>query len=290
MRFLLAFLFFLLNWAGFTQTLEVGKLYSLKEGMSADEIMKIVYHNKYSLFCKDITFKGEVIYVDSPTLIRKRKYIKHRIILGKNGFSYKELTAITYPTEVKGLAILVWSYISPYKDQQVWLWLPTLKKVRKISASQDDDAFMGSDFTVEEVSTRRFEDEAYRLIGEKRFSGYKFKYKDEILFEGRDCFVIEARPKKAHWYYDKRIVWVDKKTGGHIYEEYFDKRGRLFKKIFRKWELIKVGDKLYPTQTVLEVEDLRIHHRTVILMEDIKYDQGLGESLFTVKTLMRSKW
>ena len=189
----------------FSQDLEYHKLYSLTDNMTADQIMKIMYHNKYSLFAKDITFKGEVIYVDSPTFQRKRKYKKSRIILGKDGFSYKELTVITYPTEVKGLAVLVWSYISPQKDQQVWLWLPSLKKVRKISASQDDDSFMGSDFTVEEVSTRRFEDENYRLIGEKVFSGYEFEYMKKTIFKGRRCYVIEAKPKKKNWYYAKRI-------------------------------------------------------------------------------------
>ena len=270
--------------------LEYHKLYSLKEGMSANDIMKIVYHNKYSLFCKDITLKGQVIYVDSPTFVRKRKYTKHRMILGQDGIAYKEMTTLTYPTEVKGLTVLVWSYISPEKEQDVWLWVPSLKKVRKISASQNDDAFMGSDFTVEEVSTRKFEDENYKLIGEKPFAGYGSKYTGKDLFKGRDCFVIEAVPKRKNWYYAKRIIWVDKKTGGNIYEQYYDRKGRLFKTIFRKWELLPLGDKKYPTQTTLEVTNLRSRHSTVILMDDIKYDQNLSPSLFTVKTLMRSRW
>ncbi len=287
--FLVICLFFLIL-PSEVKSLEYHKLYNLKEGMSADEIMKIVYHNKYSLFCKDITLKGEVIYIDSPTFIRKRRYIKYRMILGKDDIAYKEITTLTYPTEVKGLTVLVWSYESPQKKQDVWVWVPSLKKVRKISASQNDDAFMGSDFTVEEVSTRKFEDETYRLIGEKHFAGYKSKYTGEDFFKGRSCFVIEAVPKKKNWYYAKRIIWVDKKTGGNIYEEYYDRRGRLFKTIFRKWEFLNVGDKKYPTQIMLEVTNLRTKHSTVILMDDIKYDQNLSPSLFTIKTLMRSRW
>ncbi|MCD6093606.1 MAG: outer membrane lipoprotein-sorting protein [Candidatus Omnitrophica bacterium] len=287
--FLIICLFFLIL-PSEVESLEYHRLYNLKEGMNADEIMKTVYHNKYSLFCKDITLKGKVIYIDSPNFFRKRKYIKYRMISGKDGIAYKEITTFTYPTEVKGLSLLVWSYESPQKKQDVWLWVPSLKKVRKISPSQNDDAFMGSDFTVEEVSTRKFEDETYRLIGEKSFAGYKSKYTGKDFFKGRSCFVIEAVPKKKNWYYAKRIIWVDKETGGNIYEEYYDRKGRLFKTIFRKWELLDAGDKKYPTQTTLEVTNLISKHSTVILMDNIRYDQNLSSGLFTVKTLMRSRW
>jgi len=79
----------------------------------------------------------------------------HSFKADQEGISYKDLVVMTYPTQVKGLAVLTWTYQDPEKDQNVWLWIPSLKKVRKISASEDDDAFMGSDFTVEEVSTQR---------------------------------------------------------------------------------------------------------------------------------------
>jgi hypothetical protein len=259
--------------------------------MTAEEIMRIKYHNKYSLFAHDYQQVGEVLYIDPSGFIRKRIWKRQRIIkAGKDGISYKDLVVITYPTEVKGLAVLTWTYQDPKKDQEVWLWIPSLKKVRKISASEDDDAFMGSDFTVEEVSTRRFEDESYKLIGEKKFKGYKFEHTGEVKFSGRDCFVIEAKPLKPHWYYAKRIVWIDKETGGNIFEEYYDKKGNLFKTIFREWVWTDLGDKKYPTQVSLECKDLRTGHRTVILMKDTKYDQGISEFDFTTKALMRSRW
>jgi Protein of unknown function (DUF1329). len=59
----------------------------------------------------------------------------------------------------------------------------------------------------------------------------------------RPCYVIECIPKKPHWYYAKRIVWVDKELGGVIFEEYYDKNGKLFKTLFREWQWIPVGDK-----------------------------------------------
>ncbi|HEC68862.1 MAG TPA: outer membrane lipoprotein-sorting protein [Candidatus Omnitrophica bacterium] len=281
----------LLNLGVFAEKLEYHKVYTPQEGMSAEEIMKIMYHNKYSLFARDYQQTGEVLYVDPSGFTRKRVWKRQRIVkAGQEGISYKDLVVMTYPTELKGLAVLTWTYEDPQKDQNVWLWIPSLKKVRKISASEDDDAFMGSDFTVEEVSTRRFEDESYKLIGSKNFPGYKFEHTGEVKFKDKPCFVVECTPLKPHWYYSKRIVWIDKDTGGNIFEEYYDKNGKLFKTLFREWVWTDLGDKKYPSQISLECKDLRTNHRTVILMEDTKYDQDLSEYDFTVKALMRSRW
>ena len=152
--------------------------------MSADEIMQIMYHNKYSLFAKDYYSTNRILYVDASGFTRTKEAFRKRLIKGGDeGISYKDLVVVTYPTETKGLAILTWTYEDPQKNQEVWLWLPSLKKVRKISASEDDDAFMGSDLTVEEVSTRRFEDESYTMIGEKTFSGYMFGHDGRMKFQ-----------------------------------------------------------------------------------------------------------
>ena len=271
--------------------LEYYKLYTPKDGMTADEIMRIVYDEKYSLFAHDFQQTGEVLYVDRSGFTRKRIWKRMRIVKGgEDNISYKDIIVITYPTELKGLAVLTWTYVNPEREQDEWLWIPSLKKVRKMSASQNDDAFLGSDFTVEEVSTRRFENETYKLLGERNFKGYKFEQTGEIKFKNEPCFVIEAVPKRRHWYYTKRIVWVSKETGSEIFEEYYNRKGKMFKTIFRDRRWLKVGDKKYPTAFSLEVKDLRTGHRTDILMSDTKYNQGISEQQFTVKALMRSRW
>lgn len=289
---ILAVLFFASIISAHAQELEYYKLYSLEKGMSADEIMKIVYHNKYSLFVKDYQLPlARIYYVDKTGFTRTKDAIRERIVMaGKDGVSYKDIILVTQPTSAKGLAVLSWTYEEKDRDQDTWLWLPSLKKVRKVSASESDDAFMGSDFTVEEVSTRRFEDETYKLIGEKKFPGYTFEHTGEIKFKGTSCFVIEATPNKPHWYYSKRIVWVDMETGGNILDEYYDKNGKLFKTIFRDWTFYKPETKRYPRQAALECKDLRTGHRSVVVNSGEEYDVGLTERNFTVRTLERSKW
>jgi len=273
--------------------LEYHKVYKLKDGMSADEVMRIASYNKFSLFAYDYKSTSRILYIDKSGFTRKKEALRERIVkAGQEGISYKDLILVTYPTDTKGLAILSWTYEDPNKDQDTWLWVPSLKKVRKISASEDDDAFMGSDLTVEDVSTRFFGDETYALVGEKKFDGYTTEETKEKKFVGSPCYVIECTPKKPHWYYAKRIVWVDKDSGGEMFEQYYDKNGKLFKIIFRNWIWFDIGkeNKKYPIQDFVECKDLRTGHRTVIYIENSQYDTGIGEQDFTVKALMRSRW
>lgn len=276
----------------FASELEYYKVYKPKEGMTADQIMEIKYHNKYSLFAHDYKLsKCTILYVEKNGFTQRKDAVRERIVLGgKNGVSYKDIIVLTEPTQAKGLAVLTWTYEDPDRDQDTWLWIPSLKKVRKISSSESDDSFMGSDFTVQEVSTRKFGDETYKLIGEKNFAGYTFEHTGEVKYKGTPCFVIEATPVKSPWYYSKRIVWIDKETGGNIFDEYYDANGKLFKTLFREWNIYKPETKGYPKQDILECKDLRSGHRTVILNQDEAYDVGLSERNFTEKTLERSKW
>ena len=290
----LAVAFLLLNCVqGFAQgDLVYHQVYEPGEGMSAEEIMQIKYFVKYTKFSHDYESIGYVYLIDKSGFTRERTFLRQRILLGRpsDGIAYKDLVMFTGPTAVKGLATLTWSYMDPEKAQNQWLWLPSLKKVRKISAAQADDSFMGSDFTVEEITLRRFVDETYSLLREEAFRGYRCEFNNQLYHQGSDCFVIEAKPKTSPWYYSKRIVWIDKNTGGDIYHEVYDPIGKLYKTIFKDYEIMNVEGRDYATQKLLEVKDLRTGHKTVIEMKNVKYDQGLSEERFTEKSLMRSRW
>lgn len=272
--------------------LEHHQVYSLKSGMNAEDIMQIQYFTQYTKFAYDYQSTGYVYLIEKSGATRKRTFLRQRIILGrdKDDIDYKDVTMFTGPTSVKGLGILSWTYITYDRDPDQWLWIPSLKKIRKVSASSDDDSFLGSDFTTEEITTRKFEDEAYALLREERFSGYTAEFDDQTYFKGADCYVIEARPKRSPWYYSKRIVWIDKETGGDVYQEIYDAKGKKYKIILKNYEMIKVAGRDYSTQTLLECSDLRSGHRTVVQMKDIKFDQGLEESDFSERVLRRLKW
>ncbi|HTZ11830.1 MAG TPA: outer membrane lipoprotein-sorting protein [Candidatus Margulisiibacteriota bacterium] len=276
----------------FAAELEYFQVYTPKDGMSADEIMQIKYFNKYALFAHDVSYTGRAYFIDKSGDTRERSTARKRINLGRksDGIAYKDLTIFTGPTQVKGLGNLSWTYLDPKKEQDAWIWLPSLKKIRKISASQADDSFLGADFTVEDISTRRFDDETYKLVKEENFSGYTSDFSKKTYYKDEPCFVIEATPKRANWYYAKRLIWVNKKYGDNIYEEKYDAKGEKFQTIFRSYEVYTVNGKEYALQMFLEGKDLRSGHQTVIINDTVKIDQGLSEEEFTEGALGRSRW
>ena len=272
--------------------LEYFQVHKPKEGMSAEEIMQIKYFNKYSLFARDYQSIGDVVFIEKDGSRRNRRFLRQRIILGRasDNVSYKDLVMFTEPTSVKGLATLTWNYMNPNRDQDVWLWLPSLRKIRKVSVGQADDSFMGSDFTVEEITTRRFSDETYKLIGEENFKGYTSIFDGQVYHQGEPVYVIECYPKRKPWYYSKRVTYVSKNFGGNILDEIYDPNGKLYRTLFRGWIIMDVRGREYPAQNRVEGHDLRTGHKSIIIFDEIKFDQGLSEDIFTQKTLMRQRW
>jgi len=272
--------------------LEYFQVYQPKEGMSADEIMQIKYFNKYTLFAHDVSYTGKAYFIDKSGAVRERSTARKRLNLGRksDGIAYKDITVITGPTQFKGIGTLSWTYLDPNKEQDVWLYLPSLKKVRKISASEADDSFLGSDFSVEDITSRRFEDENYRLLREENFSGYTSPFNQKTYYKDNPCYVIEATPKRANWYYAKRIIWIDKKYGTNIYEEKYDAKGQKFMYIFRWCQIFNVDGKEFPLIMFQEGEDLRTGHRTVIINETAEINKGIPEDQFTERMLGTSRW
>ena len=272
--------------------LEYFQVYKPKEGMGADEIMQIKYFNKYTLFAHDVSYTGKAYFIDKSGATRERSTSRKRINLGRksDGIAYKDLTVFTGPTQVKGLCSLVWTYLNAKKEQEVWLWLPSLKRIRKVSQSASDDSFLGGDFTVEDITTRRLDDETYKLIKEENFAGYTSDFMKKTYYKDTPCFVIEATPKRANWYYAKRLVWIDKNYGVNIYEEKYDTNDKKFMTLLRGHEIYEVDGKEYPLQMFLEGRDLRSGHTTVIINETANLDQGIAEDEFTETALSRSRW
>ena len=260
-------------------------------GISADDLMKIDTYIKFTKFAQDYKGIGLIKLVNKKGFDRSRDWGRYRIVLNKTSdvFDYKDLVVILGPQNIKGLSVLTWNYLDPGKDQEVWLWLPSLRKVRRVSQSEADDPFMGSEFTTEEISTRKWEDETYTMIGEKTFDGYTAVINGKTYYKNKECFVVEAVPKRTDWYYSKRIVWLDMDFSGLVFDEVYDPAGRKWKTFLKEYEVWESG--CIP-QMFLEGKDQLTGHVTGISFEKekISFNSGLEEGFFTEKTLMRSKW
>ena len=267
-----------------------GKMTRPSPGMSADDLMKIAFHTIYSKDSHDYEAVGQDHRINKAGLRLTRNWHRYRIILNrpKDDLDYKDITAFTGPENVRGLSILTWTYLSPGKDQDVWLWLPSLRKIRRISQTEGDDSFAGTDFTYEEIVSRKWGDETYDMLGEETFPGRQSTEHGKTYYQNTATVVIEAKPKKNDWYYTKRKVTLEKNTGLRIFDSYFDEMGRNQKTIFFYWKPIE-GSQL-EMEWLLEGDNLAENHRSTVTFDWVKFDTGLKEMFFTERTLMRTKW
>ena len=126
----------------------------------------------------------------------------------------KSLTNFNMPKDVKGTSFL--SYSHPVKSDDQWLYLPALKRIKRISSSNKSGPFMGSEFAFEDISS--FE-----------VPKYSYTYLKDELLNGQDNFVVEQDPVDKNSGYTRRIVWVDKAEYRIQKIDFYDRKNMLLK-------------------------------------------------------------
>lgn len=210
------------------------------------------------------------------TLINKKGRTRERTILSYSkdyGEDTKTLMYFQEPADVKGTGFLAWEYEDASKDDDRWLYLPALKKVRRISGSSKNDYFMGSDFTYDDMGDRSVDEDTHRLLQEE-------------AVEENLCWVVESIPKEDDYMYSKVIHWIrqDSYTAAKI--EYYDRQGNLLK-ILTCPDVRKTQG--FWTVFQFKMDNIRENHQTVLEMEEIQYDTGIEENLFRVANLERGR-
>jgi outer membrane lipoprotein-sorting protein len=170
------------------------------------------------------------------------------------------------PPDVKGTTFLVWKYSG--KDDDRWIYIPAIKLVRRIAASDKRSSFVGSDFTYEDVSGRDATDENHTLLREENLGD-------------RPCYVIESHPV-ASADYAKRVSWIDKERWLPLKEEYTDSHGRMTR-VFTADKVEQVAGHWTVTQRTMK--NLSAGQHTVVLFQNTVYDQGLSDNIFTERAL-----
>ncbi len=205
---------------------------------------------------------------------RGRKRIREVISYLKDyGKDKKSIMVFRKPADVKGVGFLSWSYDNPDKDDDKWLYLPALKKIRRISGSSKNDYFMGTDFTYDDMGDRSVDDDTYKLLKEEKLNNH-------------ECWVIEAIPKDKDDMYSKKIIWVRKNIFITTKVKFYDKWGSLLKIL--TVSNIKKQDGFW-TAFKMEMDNKQENHKTILEMKKVQYNQNLKNSLFRVSTLERGR-
>jgi outer membrane lipoprotein-sorting protein len=174
------------------------------------------------------------------------------------------------PTDVKGAGFLVWGQENRADDQ--WLYLPELKRIKKIAASTRNGSFMGSDFSYYDMEDRSVDEADHTLL------------RSEPCPDG-ECYVIESVEKDlGDAVYSKSVTWVRKDPLVPVKMELHDKKGvHLKTATLESYELVK---QVWVARKVT-MQNHKKGTSTVLEIRSVKIDEGLGDELFTQRALQK---
>ncbi len=235
----------------------------------ARAIMESVYRQDTS---RDTSWRAVMDVQDRKGTVRRKKF--HYRKLGSLGNS-RTLLRFFDPAEVRGVGLLSINQApqsgqSGGSDRQ-WMYTPAIQRVRRIAAQERRQRFLGTDFTNEDMAERILDDFSYRLIGE-----------GEII-DGRRTWKIEARPvspdrSQYAWIY----LWVPQDLPYATLVEMYDRQGQRLR-ILKASQLEKISG-IWVARN-LEMSSPVENTRTVLYIEEVRFNTGLKEDLFSQQSL-----
>jgi hypothetical protein len=215
----------------------------------------------------------EMILIDKNNKQRIRKLATFNKDRGNDTL---RLMFFLQPADVKDVSFLTYDYDDADKDDDQWLYLPALRKTKRIASSDKSGSFMGSDLNYSDMTDRNLEDYDFTLKKELDVKGIKTwliesisrskkvvketGYKKSLLFVRQDnYFVIRA------------VNWV--KDGGYL--KYTDVKS------LQQIDGIWVATEIHVTKK----KGKKFAHKTILKLDNVKFNQKLGDALFTVRRM-----
>lgn len=210
------------------------------------------------------------------TLKNRQGKVQERVLHWKtvtlaNG-DKRSLVYFDYPKAIKGTGLL--TNENKGREDERWLYLPALKKTRRISGSDKSDTFMGTDFSYEDLVTEEPENH-----------NYAYADKQDC---GQSCVLIVATPstekEKLESGYSKRVLTINTDNHMIVAVEYFNKSGT-HAKSYRAtdFRVVHAGGALRPFR--MEMVDLINQHTTVMAFDGYAIDAGIAEADISLRAL-----
>jgi hypothetical protein len=198
--------------------------------------------------------------------------------LQENGIDNMRIVRFLAPQDVRATATL--TIENSGGDDDIWIYLPALKKTRRLLASNKKDSFVGTDFSYGDIIGFKVAEWRHAILREE-------------AVEGAPCWVIESVPASAEAQensgYSKRVQWIRKDSFVAVKGELFDAAGRPAKAMIAA-DLRKVDEAKNRWQAMrLEAKNLQTGHATVIQMENFRANQGLPAQKFAARELEREQ-
>lgn len=184
----------------------------------------------------------------------------------------KSLSVFDSPKDVQGTAFLSFSH-SLVPDEQ-WLYLPALKRVKRIASANKSGPFMGSEFAFEDLSSNEV-------------AKYTYEYLRDEQFDGQDCYVVRNFPVYEHSGYRHRDVWIDKKYYRTLKIDFYDRKGSLLKTLTQRNHQMYM-DKYWRAEQFNMVNH-QTHKMTDLIWKNYQFQTGLNDADFNKNSLMRTR-
>ena len=199
------------------------------------------------------------------------RYVRVRT-LEVEGDGDKSLSIFDKPRDVKGTAFLSFSHPTGIDDQ--WLYLPALKRVKRISSKNKSGPFMGSEFAYEDIASQEVEK-------------YTYKYLRDETLNGIDCFVIERYPAYKHSGYTRQVGWINKAEYRPEKIVFYDRKNTLLKTLtYDGYQ--QYLDKFWRADNMF-MENHQTGKSTRLGWSDYKFRTGLKDRDFNKNSLKRAK-
>lgn len=180
----------------------------------------------------------------------------------------RSLLRFTAPADIEGTAFL--AIENDQGETEQFLYLPALKRTRRIVAGQKGRSFVNTDFTYEDMERRDVDDSKHEVVGQEEVGGVA-------------CLILETRPKpEAESQYTMIRSWVARDLLLPLRADFF-KKGPDPVKRYTVMQLENIQD--IWTETQVTMEDLESGHRTVLTTRDVKYNTGVQDSAFSIQAL-----
>ena len=184
----------------------------------------------------------------------------------------KNITIFDSPGDIKKTAFL--NYTHPQGDDDQWLYLPALKRVKRISSSNKSGPFVGSEFAYEDITSQEVEKYTYKWIRDEEF-------------EGQKSFVFERYPAYENSGYTRQVVWMDQQEYRTLKVDFYDRKNSLLK------TLTLVGYEKYLDKYWYPGEMNMVNHQTgkspQFLWKNYKFRTGLKDNNFNKNSLKRAR-
>ena len=189
-----------------------------------------------------------------------------------DGDGDKSLTIFDYPADVKGTAFLSYTHALEPDDQ--WLYLPALKRVKRISSKNKSGPFMGSEFAYEDLSSQEVEKYSYRYL------------RDEMI-DKELCFVIERIPQYEHSGYTRQIVWLSQTKYQPVQIEYYDRKNSLLKTL--KYKGYQQYKQKFWRPDQMHMLNHQTQKETILEWSNYQFGTGLTDRDFDKASLERAR-